>query len=76
MSEPNSFDDFMDRFDELCHEALRYGIASVVALEEHNILQNQTVFKMGYHGGASLCLGMFVRSSDKLKRILAEDSED
>ena len=36
--EPNSYDDFCGRFDELRHEADTYGIDSLVVLREHNSL--------------------------------------
>lgn len=66
--EPNSFDDFADRFNSLMVEASTYGLDSIIVLREHNRLeksndldkpiQGTEMVEVGYSSGKVLSLGL------------------
>ena len=64
--EPNSLEDFTNRFYALMSEAYSYGISSVVCIEESNMLSDETEFSAHYVGGKSLAIGMLSRAKSDL----------
>jgi hypothetical protein len=87
---PNSFDDFIDRFDALSHEAHGYGIDVLIVLREldrltkgnssDNFIANAGVEarRIGYNSGEVLSLGMAEWAAEwiRIKMFSPEDDDD
>lgn len=56
--EPNSFDDFLERFMALQDEANAYGIRSLVALNDSDRLSEDETVEVVHRGGYANAVGL------------------
>lgn len=56
--EPNSYEDYVERFQALQAEAKSYGIVSVVSIMEPNPISGEDWRWSSYQGGLVTCIGM------------------
>ena len=74
--EPNSAEDFAQRFNELCGEAKNYGVTSVYALIDENPLMKgdgEDVMLYSWRGGYYAAVGMASNLVDALKSHRTSD---
>ncbi len=58
MPDPNSFDDYMERFEALLGEAKSHGVAGVVVLTEHDPINDRNQYFYKSLSGLALDIGL------------------
>lgn len=73
---PNSADDFIDRFWELQQEASKYGIASLVIIDDSDFITQTSRMRMNRIGSTYLALGLLDAARKRLHQEIDESAED
>lgn len=71
--ETGSLEYFIEKFNEVINESKTYGIRSLVVVEEHNPIANNTETFYAYQGGISVALGLAKRAE---KYLLSDDVDE